>query len=227
MDILKATALLCRFIEYQSKYKYVRIGWLKGLNLTEEDLPKDTWVCSRHFCDGDSKNIPSIHIGEKFAECALEDTSRGKRQATHNARKELHTKLPTPVRRPSSISPSPSETPNRSVCESSSTSLYQSDSSSVFSPGPLASTPLSPVTGLQVTVNVALVSQIEMLKQENRKLKAQLEDSKQAPFGIECIADNNSLISLYTGLPSYVVFLDFLELLCPAVNNLHYWGTKK
>lgn len=92
---------------------------------------------------------------------------------------------------------------------------------------PTAGPTAGATAGLQVTVNVALVSQIEMLKGENQKLKAQLQSSKQAPFSIESIAHDNSLVTLYTGLPSYEIFLYLFELLGSAVNNLHYWGYNK
>lgn len=49
-------------------------------------------------------------------------------------------------------------------------------------------------TDLQITVNQSLVAQIELLKAQNHKLKSQLAQAKQAPFRIECIADNDSLI---------------------------------
>ena len=211
----------------------LRRSWLRGLQLSEEDLTKDARVCSKHFRDGNSKTIPSIFIGERFAYRAPVDSSRGKRRASREARKEvqsqeINTERPTSTPSSSLNSP-PSITPDRSVCESitSNSSLITSDSSSVFSAGPSASTALSPVAGLQVTVNVALVSQIEMLQGENRKLRAQLQSFKKPPFSVESIANSNSLISLYTGLPSYEVFLCLFELLGPAVDNLHYWGTKK
>ena len=92
-------------------------------------------------------------------------------------------------------------------------------------PQSLQSQPLSPMD-FQVTVNVALISQIEMLKVENKKLKQQLEEAKQAPFRLECIATSDSLISLYTGFSSYEILLSFFKFLGPAVNNLQYWGTK-
>ena len=64
---------------------------------------------------------------------------------------------------------------------------------SVFSPESSGS------NDMQVTVNVALVAQIEMLKQENQKLKTQLQESKCVPFSIGLIANNDSYshISLY------------------------------
>ena len=39
------------------------------------------------------------------------------------------------------------------------------------------------------------------------------------------IADNDSLVALYTGFPSYGVFLAFYEFLGPAVHKLRYWTT--
>ena len=79
-------------------------------------------------------------------------------------------------------------------------------------------------TDLQITVDQALVAQIELLKAENHKLKSQLAQAKQAPFRIKCIADNDSLISLYTGFLSYEGLLAFLNFLGPVINQLQYWG---
>ena len=54
---------------------------------------------------------------------------------------------------------------------------------------------------LQITVDQALVAQVDLLKAENHRLKSQLAQARQAPFRIECMADNDSLVSLYTGFP--------------------------
>lgn len=80
---------------------------------------------------------------------------------------------------------------------------------------------------LQVTVNIALASQIEMLNAENHKLKSQLAEAKQAPFRIESIAHDNHLVTLYTGFPSYEILVSFYTFLGPAVNSLHYWGARR
>ena len=45
-------------------------------------------------------------------------------------------------------------------------------------------------------------------------------------FRVEHIAHNDSLITLYTGFPSYEVFISFFEFLGPAVHHLHYHGSK-
>ena len=46
-------------------------------------------------------------------------------------------------------------------------------------------------------------------------------------FGIDDIAGNDKLVSLYTGFPSYDFLLAFFEFLGPAVANLNYWGEKE
>ena len=64
---------------------------------------------------------------------------------------------------------------------------------------------------VQVTVDVALSAQIQMLKSQLQKLQGQLDEAKRAPFRVECIAHDDSLISLYTGFPSYDVLLSFYK----------------
>ena len=49
----------------------IRKKWLDGLELTESDINSESRVCSMHFRDGNIKNIPSIHIGIKFADSSL------------------------------------------------------------------------------------------------------------------------------------------------------------
>ena len=77
---------------------------------------------------------------------------------------------------------------------------------------------------VQVTVDVALSAQIQMLKSQLEKLQGELDEAKRAPFRVECIAHDDSLISLYTGFPSYDVLLSFYKFLGPAVHELTYWG---
>ena len=66
-----------------------------------------------------------------------------------------------------------------------------------------------------------------MLEQENASLKRSLESCSKRPFRLEDIAQNDQLVRLYTGFPSYDVLLAFFEFLGPAVNHLKYWGTKE
>ena len=50
---------------------------------------------------------------------------------------------------------------------------------------------------------------------------------QKSVFGINRIAGNDKLVSLYTGFPSYDILLAFFEFLGPVVANLNYWGGKK
>ena len=90
--------------------------------------------------------------------------------------------------------------------------------------------PFMPPPGLcsevQVTVDVTLSTQLQILKSEVGKLKFARE-AKRAPFRVECISHDDSLVSLYTGFPSYDVLLSFYKFLEPAVSTLTYWGTKR
>ena len=66
-----------------------------------------------------------------------------------------------------------------------------------------------------------------MLKSQLNKLQGELDEAKQGPFRVECVAHDDALISLYTGFPSYDVLLSFYKFLRPAVNALTYWGTSR
>ena len=80
---------------------------------------------------------------------------------------------------------------------------------------------------VQVTVDVALSSQIQMLKSQLHKLQGELDEAKRAPFRVEFVAHDDTLISLYTGFPSYDVLLSFYKFLGPAFNALTYWCTSR
>ena len=41
----------------------VRSKWLEVFQLQESDLRPSTRVCSRHFPDGNVKNMPSVNVG--------------------------------------------------------------------------------------------------------------------------------------------------------------------
>ena len=98
-------------------------------------------------------------------------------------------------------------------------SLFATDSEVLQSQ---MSSPRCDPHNLQVTVNVALASQVKMLSAENQKLKSQLTEAKQAPFGIELIGDDAHLVKLYTGFPSYEILVSFFTFLGPAVDKLNY-----
>lgn len=64
-----------------------------------------------------------------------------------------------------------------------------------------------------------------MLKSQLETVEAELVVAKLALFRVECIAHDDSLITLCTGFPSYHVLLSFYRFIGPAVRALIYWGT--
>ena len=78
---------------------------------------------------------------------------------------------------------------------------------------------------VQVTVDAALSAQIQMLKAKVAKLQAEVDEARQAPFRVESL-HMMTLMSFYTGLPSYDVLLSLYKFLGPAVDILTYWCTK-
>lgn len=75
------------------------------------------------------------------------------------------------------------------------------------------------------TIDAALLARIEMLEAENTKLKSQSKD--QEYFRIESVEHDDKLVCFYTGFVSYTIFTAFFDFLGPAVNQLHYWGSKE
>ena len=65
---------------------------------------------------------------------------------------------------------------------------------------------------------------IRTLEAENKRLQVALQKAKL--FRIADIAEDDKLVTLYTGLPSYEVFLFFFQFLGPASRNLNYVGSK-
>ena len=51
----------------------VRSKWLEVFQLQESDLRPSTRVCSRHFPDGNVKNMPSVNIVKYSIELFLQD----------------------------------------------------------------------------------------------------------------------------------------------------------
>ena len=78
---------------------------------------------------------------------------------------------------------------------------------------------------LQVTLNAALMSRIEVLEQENTTLRRNVIVAGKKPFRIQDIMHDDTLIRAYTGFPSNEILLAFFQFLGPVVNHLKYWGT--
>ena len=75
-------------------------------------------VCSRHFRDGNPKNIPSLHIGKSFSDRPTDETVRGKRRASRELLKHKRQSEPPP-KRPCVHSHSPrSSTPTSAISAS-------------------------------------------------------------------------------------------------------------
>ena len=84
-----------------------RQQWLKALNLKSEDIKSHHYVCSRHFRNGDTNNLPSLHLGKRFASPKKMQTGRGLR-----AQKRQKLSFSPPMVSPtSSQSPSVHSTP--------------------------------------------------------------------------------------------------------------------
>ena len=67
--------------------------------------------------------------------------------------------------------------------------------------------------------DIALAARVEYLEAKTKYLRNDL-DTQKAPllFRIEQMAENDSLVKFYTGFASYVLFLNFVEFLGPAVH---------
>ena len=78
---------------------------------------------------------------------------------------------------------------------------------------------------VQVTVNAALATQLDLVRSDNTHIKAELKCTKKTLFRIENVIENNSLISTYTGFASYEILMAFFAFLVPSTNCLIYWGS--
>lgn len=198
-----------------------RQQWCLALCMEEKDLPADARVCSRHFADGDTSNLPSLTLGKRFA-------SPKKRPVRVRVPLSPKKKQKRAKRSPAdnlSLTPStPSESP---VVSESITSMSTVGESECNVPTPSTSNTDEDRRDLQITVNAALMARIEVLEHENASLKRSLEASSKKPFRLEDIAHDDRLVRTYTGFPSYVVLLAFFNFLGPAAHHLQYWGTKE
>ena len=230
-----------------------RSQWLSALKLTERDVKEHHRVCSCHFRNGDSTQTPSLHLGERFASPKKLQSARGIRATALSTKRRRLMNATCGTKRPissPSISPSPTPSTLRSMtpatpCSSDDPCLdaaalctevgepLLSDYSvhELHVPCESGDSFLSsseappPPSDVNVTVNVALIAQIEALEVEKKTLTSQLA-LKKAPFCIEAISHDDALIHFYTGFHTYALLLAFFEFLGPSVNNLQYWRVK-
>ena len=78
----------------------------------------------------------------------------------------------------------------------------------------------------QHLVETALLTRIEFLEAQLERLQDDKKSTDLKPFSIDQIKQDDHQVSFYTGFPSFAVFLEFYQFFGPAVDKLHYWGTK-
>ena len=224
-----------------------RQKWLVALNLTEGDVLEHHRICSRHFRNGDTTQIPSLHLGARFASPKKVVSQRCK---TSRKRKNLSLQYEPAVKQPNTSTKATHEpdaandtitsevysTPvgealltdyclHELPTETISSSDYHHDDTFAVD-GACSSTPVTaPAEETQGLVHAALTARIEFLEAKNKSLTQQLALPKAA-FRLADIEHNDVLIRFYTGFPSYEILLFFYEFLGPAVHRLQYWGSK-
>ena len=95
-----------------------RQRWLMALNLTEGDVSEHHRICSRHFQNGDTTQIPSLNLGERFISPKKSSSQRCK---TARKRKNLSFQYEPIVKHPNTIStamPTAAATYNRDTTTS-------------------------------------------------------------------------------------------------------------
>ena len=209
-----------------------REQWLKALGLKSSDVTANSRICSRHFLNGDSSQVPSIDTGKRFASPKKIHSKRGIRSRSSSV---SPSPIPSGKRRALSMSTSPQLSPSSSTADVSEEA--SDEDSLVASVGePLLTdyrvhelpdvedTPSYSLSFSEKEVlNRALLARIEA---ENQKLRVITSKTRPKHFRLEDITNDDSLIRFYTGFPSYEIFLAVFDFLGPAVNKLHYWGTK-
>ena len=209
--------------------------WLKELGLSLSDIGPVSRVCSRHFLNGDTSNIPSYNIGKKFAspkKLHLQRSARALKRSKVSS--SSYSKI---KRRPKCSTPSSHDSNADSTIGLRSTT--PAESSDILSP-------LSVSAGEQYFTDYS-VHELPSLDDSDRPesevaVKArteflgiqqcvtQFEKNQSAMscyFRLENIANNDKLVTFYTGFDSYHLLLKFFEFLGPSVNQLLYWGSQQ
>lgn len=225
----KKDVSLFRFPADQSR----REQWLKALGLKASDITKNSRICSRHFLNGDSAQVPSLDIGKRFASPKKLHSKRSSRSASISP-----SPVPSIKRRALSMSSSPQISPSSSTVD-----ISEADNSDADQESLIASIGEPLLTDYVVhelpdvedtytlsfsekeVLNRALLARVEFLEAENQKLKDSASTTQPKHFRLEDIANDDSLVRFYTGFPSYEIFVAVFDFLGPAVNKLHYWGT--
>lgn len=213
----------------------IRKQWLHNIGLKEQDLRQHSRLCSRHFRNGDKTQLPTLHLGKRFAS-PRKNNERGKRAAKFaqlselsSSRKHLAMTPHTDLDNSASSTSTDISTPVPDVMLVSAGEELVSDYQIHELPQKLLRDDDSSDTddnGLENTV--ALKAHIEFLEAEKKMNNKQLESISSKPqyFRLEEVSGDDNLMRFYTGFISYEVFLAVFEFLGPSVNKLQYWGTK-
>ena len=217
-----------------------RSAWMQIFKLDETQVKSCSRVCCRHFPGGDVANDPQVSLGKRFASPKKKATPRAKRAKSRDITKQwLSLVEPGPLSSCSKSTTSASKSPTPVPREPLLTAVVGEQLESSYLVHELPSDSSEPSTssrvltpsedGMQVTVNRALLAQVELLESENRRLKGKLQVAKEKRqcFRINQIAHNNTLMRFYTGFVSYLIFQAFFTFLGPVVNHLQYWGEQK
>ena len=192
-----------------------RSAWMQIFKLDETKVKSCSRVCCRHFPGGDVANDPQVSLGKRFASPKKKATPRAKRAKSRDITKQwLSLVEPGPLsscgKSTTSASKSPTPVPREPlltavVGEQLESSYLVHELPSDSSEPSTSSRVLTPSEdGMQVTVNRALLAQVELLESENRRLKGELQVAKEKHqcFRIHQIAHNNTLMRFYTGFVS-------------------------
>ena len=164
------------------------LTWLRTFGIEEHELQAQSRVCSRQFPDGDTKrDSSSLVLGKRFASPVKITEPVAKRAKSRDVSKELFTlsgSVP-PAGRSSSGSITPAETATSPQKETLTASfgeqfdtkytlqeLPSGGSHACESPSSIIPLIKDKEDSMDYVVNAALLSKIELLEVENRRLKA-------------------------------------------------------
>ena len=177
-----------------------RQQWLSALNLKEEDFNDNSRVCSRHFMYGDVSNLPTLHLGWKYASPKKPEGVWTKRALKRHTTTLVESKFKRSKSQLSSGSSSCPVTP----------ALSDSYDEDIMSEEPLSvsigeqlfsdySVHELPNESTRDDSHRTLSARIDALEAETRQLKATQANQKAVPWRISCTSNDDELIRFYSG----------------------------
>ena len=221
--------------------------WVRVFELDPEAVKPHHRVCSRHFFNGDPKNGPQPHIGRRFASPVKKGSDRSARAIERQQVRKLQELQSASTKSygsgyssSSSASTNTSSFPQLSTGDDGESTTNEPELMTVsvgeqlidnyqVTELPDDGSTTATSSSQQHLVETALLARIEFLEAQLGKLQnndKSTDHKKSQPFSIDQIKHDDHQVSFYTGFPSFAVFLEFYQCLGPAVDKLHYWGTK-